>query len=527
MIKLITSIIRSATKFAVLFFFILNSPSLFSATNKFTLTQSSSYYVTPDTWPVAPKGGDTIFVASDRTKALRFQLLNGEPGNPIVVINTGGQVNIDSPNAWGAITFENCKHIKITGNGHLNYKYGFVLSAANCGLAFSELSSDCEASFIKISHDGFFGIFAKKDYNGKPPTPAPVFSNLVIHDCFIENVTEGMYLGETKSPGMEFKHVKIYNNIVRNTKRESIQIANMVENVEIYNNTLLNAGQANEEYQNNILQIGDNSVAAVYNNILVGAPKCGIITMGRGNNSFENNYISSCKGIFVDNRLFTDGDAPVTIAGNYFHNNSPTEIIKNMNELNPLTIAENVWNTELPFYNNASGNSGNFTLINNRKTMVRQVVFIDPDNGNYALAEGNDIKYSSIGAPGGPEILGVTKSAESPAVPESKQIILDKSMLTDEVSGGSYWSPDYLVDEQTLSPEIGQHPVSQSWKPYWNMTKGPYHAIIDLKADYNITAIHLHDMHNTQNLEVSAGSPGNWQPLFTEPCDKFNVWKTH
>lgn len=40
-----------------------------------------------------------------------------------------------------------------------------------------------------------------------------------------------MYLRETKSPGMEFKHVKMYNNIVRNTLRESIQIANMVEDV--------------------------------------------------------------------------------------------------------------------------------------------------------------------------------------------------------------------------------------------------------------------------------------------------------
>jgi hypothetical protein len=36
----------------------------------------------------------------------------------------------------------------------------------------------------------------------------PVFENL-IHDCFIEDVFEGMYLGETKSPGMEFKYVKI------------------------------------------------------------------------------------------------------------------------------------------------------------------------------------------------------------------------------------------------------------------------------------------------------------------------------
>ncbi|MEE4248782.1 MAG: hypothetical protein V2I33_25675, partial [Kangiellaceae bacterium] len=86
-------------------------------------------------------------------------------------------------------------------------------------MSFSQYSSDCEAENIKISHDGFFGIFAKKDFGGNPPNPVPVFDNLVIHDCFIENVSEGMYIGETKSPGMDFKNLKIYNNIVRNTQR--------------------------------------------------------------------------------------------------------------------------------------------------------------------------------------------------------------------------------------------------------------------------------------------------------------------
>jgi hypothetical protein len=88
-----------------------------------------------------------------------------------------------------------------------------------------------------------------------------------------------MYLGETKSPGMEFKYVR-FNNIVRNTLRESIQIANMVEDVEIYNNTMLNAGLANITYQTSILQIGDNSVVNTYNNILM-MPTTGI-SYGKG-----------------------------------------------------------------------------------------------------------------------------------------------------------------------------------------------------------------------------------------------------
>jgi hypothetical protein len=36
-----------------------------------------------------------------------------------------------------------------------------------------------------------FGIMAKKDYNGSPPFLQPVFENLIIHDCFIEDVSKG------------------------------------------------------------------------------------------------------------------------------------------------------------------------------------------------------------------------------------------------------------------------------------------------------------------------------------------------
>ena len=205
----------------------------YSQNQNFTIDNSFPYNVNEQTLGSATIGGDTIFISSSRTNPLRFEFTNGDINNPLVIINKGGQVKIESPNSysWGAITFENCRYIKISGAGHPNYKYGFELSADQCGLAFSVLSSDCEAEFIKIDHDGFFGILAKKNYEGNPPSPIPVFENLSIHDCFIENVSEGMYIGETKSPGMEFKGVKIYNNIVRNTLRESIQIANAVEDV--------------------------------------------------------------------------------------------------------------------------------------------------------------------------------------------------------------------------------------------------------------------------------------------------------
>ncbi|TXD53108.1 MULTISPECIES: hypothetical protein [unclassified Polaribacter] len=88
-----------------------------------------------------------------------------------MIINKGGQVKIERRDTyrWRTITFENCRYIKISGAEHPNYKYGFELSADECGLVFAELSFDCEAEFIKIDPDGFFGIMTKKNYNSNPP----------------------------------------------------------------------------------------------------------------------------------------------------------------------------------------------------------------------------------------------------------------------------------------------------------------------------------------------------------------------
>lgn len=515
---------------AIILILVLRSAVLYAEDKPledYIIDNNSSYFVNSLTWQKAPAGGDTIFISSDRTKPLRFQMLEGEPGNPIVVINYQGQVKIEDENTWGGLVFENCRYIKVTGEGDPDFSYGFVLSADKCGLAFSELSSDCEASHIKIDHDGFFGIMVKKDYNGAPPMPAPVFSNLVIHDCLIENVVEGMYLGETKSPGMEFKHVRIYNNIVRNTGREGIQIANMVEDVEIYNNTLMKTGQHNIDQQNNVLQIGDNSVAEVYNNILMDSPGCGIISFGKGYNNFYNNYIAQCKGIFIDNRLFTDKNSPINISDNYFRDNVDRGwIIRNMNEKNKLTISDNYWNTDIPFFKNDSGTDKHIKLKDNENGFISELIFENPEEGDYSVSPANITEYLNIGA-SCPHDFEVSE----PEIPvdESRieQIALNASMIIDEVGGGSYWAPDYLVDEQNLTPVNGAHPISKSWKPYWNMNKGPYHIYFNLGQVYMLTTIALHDMHDVSLLNISVGEPGNWVDLVEENCDKYNTWKQH
>lgn len=114
-------------------------------------------------------------------------------------------------------------------------------------------------------------------------------------------------------------------------------------------------------------------------------------------------------------------------------------------------------------------------------------------------------------------------------VTEIRRIPLNASMITDLVRPpyGSSVSPNYLVDEQTLNPVTNQHPVSTSWKPYFNLSFAPYHIYFDLGEEYIIKKIYLHDMHNVANLEVLYGNPNQWKSLFTEPCNSFNAWKLH
>lgn len=486
----------------------------------FVIDEYAPLKITPTFFSDTIQGGDTIFVSPKRTKSIYFEDFVGNSSQPIVVTNFGGQVVINDPDRWGAISFKNCKYIKISGAGSPTYKYGFQLTAKSCGLSFTDLSSDCEAEFVKVDHDGFFGIMAKKDYGGNPPSPPPVFENLKIHDCFVTGVHEGMYLGETKSPGMEFKHVRVYNNVIVNTGYEGIQIANMTEDVEVYNNTIYKAGQEDVTYQNGIFQIGDNTEAKVYNNVFSHAPGLGIMIFGKGNIHLTNNYISDCNGVFTDNRQFSDIDSPITFVGNYFKNIDNNQVIKSYNQMNQYTASNNVYEDSITFFLNQSGNDSNTTLINNLLLPVDTLTFVDPDSNNYAL-EANP--FVNLGATGGPEFFNVV----DPNADQPEQIVLTNDMLVDLMAGGSVFPAEHLIDEQEKTFVNGLEPTSQSWKPHYNMNYAPYHVYFDLKHMHHLSQIGLHDMHNVKNLEVSYGKPGDWKPLFTEPCNNFKTWKIH
>ena len=376
------------------------STSFTNAQNIFYVDAETTYLVAANLTPT-PVGGDIIKIRAGRTKTLKFKGFEGSKNSPILFINDGGQVNINTE-AWGALTFEDCKFIKVSGTGDPNVHYGFKLTGLTSGLTFGEYSSDCEAEFIEIEGvpSTFFGIYAKKDFSGNPPTPYPLFNNLSIHDTYIHDLAEGMYIGETISPGMEFHHLRIYNNIVVNTLRESVQIANSVEDVEIYNNLFLNAGLENTPVQNNGLQIGSNTIAKVYNNIIINSPSFGIIVLGNRDIEIKNNFIQNNAGIFIDDRYAILPYSANRIEENFFDQINNVQIIENRNEFNDLFILNNSFSTDISFFKSTVDIAGLSDISNNQLVSIPDFQY-SIENGVFTNSAQNPVSYQTMGPQNG------------------------------------------------------------------------------------------------------------------------------
>ncbi|WP_372633154.1 fibronectin type III domain-containing protein [Cohnella sp.] len=107
------------------------------------------------------------------------------------------------------------------------------------------------------------------------------------------------------------------------------------------------------------------------------------------------------------------------------------------------------------------------------------------------------------------------------------KIVLTPSMITNESGLGD---ATLLVDEQTLAGDpangSGGAPAT-SWQAGWNTSLYPVHAYIDLGQNYNLSSIYLRDTYDVANITISAGSPGSWTTLFTDPLTGWMTWNAH
>jgi len=287
--------------------------------------QKTSFQIAPEVWfldghdaiykDVNP--GDTLFFMAGNRDYLLIKDFQGAEGKPIVLMNSGGAVIIDTDHYFG-ISIQNCRFIKLTGTGDPKQTYGFQIKrvANGSGIGIGEKSSDFEIDHVSVENCSIGGIYAKTDPDCNLTAVRGAFTqyNTSIHDNYIANAgNEGLYVGSTKYFGQTvncdgkdilllpslLNGVKIYNNIIKNSGWDGIQVSSASKNCRIYNNTVLYDSQAEYENQMSGIIIGGGSKCDCYNNFISNGKGNGIESHGLGGYRIFNNIIVNAGRTFL------------------------------------------------------------------------------------------------------------------------------------------------------------------------------------------------------------------------------------
>lgn len=348
------------------------------------------------------KPGQTVCLSAGFYMQIRFLRMNGEPGNPVTIKNCGGLVEIGDAitfGRWYAVDIGLSSYMRLTGSGAPGIRYGIKLGKSGDSSLKIGLSTDTEIDHLDIGNANFAGILAKTDYRGSVPPDAPEMNNVNIHDNYIHDTRgEGMYIGETTTPGQDFRHLEIWNNVVTRTGLDLLQVANAVEDVQVHHNVLYKSGLRNILFQNKGLQIGDNSVGQYYNNFIIGSPSNSMIVLGSGKIDIHNNYMQGAgdPGLFIDNRSVTLPGTPINVRNNYLMEvRSTVPFINVFNEKNPVNITDNFVEGSNVIVGYGPGVGANVTESNTTVGPITRVEFTDVATDNFTLPEGSP--YAGLG----------------------------------------------------------------------------------------------------------------------------------
>ena len=269
--------------------------------------------------------GDKICIAAGKRDYLRLENFNGSAEKPLLITNCGGQVVITGNEYYGIAIVEST-FFQLTGSGNDAHTYGFkIIGSGAMGIQVAGFSSDFEIDHIEIENVGFAGIMAKHDPScANPDLRNFIMKNVSMHDNYIHDTGgEGFYLGYSWFPSREvdcngtktlfypheIQSLQIYNNLIRNTGWDGLQVGCATNEVNIFNNTIENYGVDNELYQNNGVQIGAGTTGDFFNNIIKEGTGTGISFFGYGNNRVYNNQLIRCGnlGIYQNDKGAREG----------------------------------------------------------------------------------------------------------------------------------------------------------------------------------------------------------------------------
>lgn len=265
------------------------------------------------------KPGAVICLSASNTyKNLNFQNIVGTAAAPVIIKNCGGTAVLNATGMSYGLKFGNSKYFRVTG-GNTPGVYGIKVQAGHINTTFEALTTDFEVDHIESASAGFSGIMAKTDPTCDAATNRGNFTmrNVKIHDNYIHDCAgEGLYIGNSfykagvkTSCGVKYPHeihdLKVYNNRIRNSGWEAIQVGCATMGAEVFNNTIENYGKKNAAAQNNGVQLGEGTGGKFYGNFIKSGPGNGLIVLGLADNLIYNNIIVSAgsNAIFCDDRV--------------------------------------------------------------------------------------------------------------------------------------------------------------------------------------------------------------------------------
>jgi hypothetical protein len=279
------------------------------AQNHNWVIDTANHYVLANTSPFNIMPGDTVFINAGNRNHLQIRNIAGTSEKPVIIINKGGVVTINTMEYYG-ISMHNCKYFRLTGTGDKDNFYGIQIKsvASGAGVGIGTLSSDYEIDHISIENCKSGGIYAKSDPDCSFSSTREKFTqhNTIIHDCYVANVAyEGMYIGNTTYAGQTvncdgkdtvlipslLKGVRVYNNIIKYSGWDGLQISSASEDCQVFNNQILYDSQAEYNYQASGILLGGGSSCDCYNNYIAHGKGNGIESHGIGGNRIFNNII--------------------------------------------------------------------------------------------------------------------------------------------------------------------------------------------------------------------------------------------
>lgn len=348
-------------------------------------------------------------------KSLVFKNVRGTSASPITIKNCGGTATINGSTFWFGIKTEYSSFFRITG-GNTDGTYGIRINGGKQSIHLDLLTTNVEVDHVEILNSGFAGIMAKTDPSCDNATLRGnfVMRDVRLHHNYIhETGGEGFYVGHNNyltafntACGLRFPHVlegvKIYNNIIRNSGWESIQVASTPSGAEVFNNRIENYGVKNVKYQNHGVQFGEGGNARFHGNLIKGGKGNGLMIIGNADNTAYNNIMINTGGHaifcddrtatgpgfrFINNTIINSGQDGIRI----YADNVPMNLVYNNIIVNPKSYASYSYpRSGNDAYVYLLGKSVKIQKLNNYFTRdINTLKFMNPSAFNYALKTGS------------------------------------------------------------------------------------------------------------------------------------------